>query len=302
MRYLYYPGCSLEGTAREYNTATRALMHAMGHELDDIEDWTCCGASAAEGASTLLALALPAHNLALAERQAGAEDILVPCSACYLNLKRAAVEIRTRDGLLQRLNDLLSDEQLHLKGSLRVRHLLDVLATDIGPQRLAAKVVRPLTGLVVAPYYGCQCLRPYADFDDPERPTSMEPLIRAVGAQPLDWNMGAKCCGASHMNTKPEIGQALSGAILAAARGADAVVTVCPMCQMNLEAYQQRISRQQGSDLSISILYLPQLLGLAVGLSEEGVQLNLNLAMESDFRTKLAGHAVTPNEAAALSI
>jgi heterodisulfide reductase subunit B2 len=297
MHYLYYPGCSLEGTAREYHAATLAFMQAMGHALIELDDWTCCGASAAEGISTLLSLALPARNLALAERQGGADDLLVPCSACYLNLKRASVKIREQEGLLETLNGVLNDEKLQLRGTLNVRHLLDVLARDIGSQSLAAKVVRPLTGLTVAPYYCCQCLRPYPEFDDPEQPTTMEPLIKAAGARPLAWSMGAKCCGASHINTKPEVGLELTGAILAAAKGADAIVTVCPMCQMNLEAYQKRISRIRGKDVAISILYLPQFLGLAIGLPEEQIQLDLNLAVLPAFKEKL-GHcsstATTP--------
>jgi len=288
MQYLYYPGCSLEGTAREYHAATLAFMRVMGNELLELEDWTCCGASAAEGISTLLALSLSARNLALAERQGGAGDLLVPCSACYLNLKRVAVKIHGQEDLLDNLNRVLQDENLRLKGSLKVRHLLDVLARDIGARALAEKVVRPLEGLTVAPYYGCQCLRPYPEFDDPEQPASMAGLIRATGARPLAWSMGATCCGASHMNTKPQVGLELCGAILAAAQGADAIATVCPMCQMNLEAYQKRISRIRGKDLAVSVLYLPQLLGMAVGLTEEQVQLDLNLAVLPALKAKLA--------------
>ncbi len=218
MHYLYYPGCSLEGTAREYHAATLALMQAIGHPLRELEDWTCCGASAAEGTGTLLSMALPARNLAIAEQQGGG-DLLVPCSACYLNLKRVAVKIREQDGLLRCLNRILGDEGLQIKGSLKVRHLLSVLSRDIGAQALAAKVSRPLEGLTIAPYYGCQCLRPYAEFDDPEQPSSMAPLIRAAGARPLEWSMAAKCCGASHINTKPEVGLELSAAILEARAG-----------------------------------------------------------------------------------
>jgi heterodisulfide reductase subunit B2 len=288
MHYLYYPGCSLEGTAREYHASTLAFMYAMGHELVELEDWTCCGAGAAEGISTLLALALPARNLALAERQGRAADLLVPCSACYLNLKRVTVKIGEQEVLRENLNAIMEDENLRLKGTLKVRHLLDVLSRDIGPQLLAEKVLRPLKGLTVAPYYGCQCLRPYPEFDDPEQPASMEGLIRAAGARPMAWSMGAKCCGASHINTKPELGQELTGAILIAARGADAILTVCPMCQMNLEAYQKRISRIRGQDLAISVLYLPQFLGLAIGLPENRLQLDLNLAVLPAFKAKLA--------------
>lgn len=286
MKYIYYPGCSLEGTAREYNLSTRALMQALGIELIELSDWTCCGASAAEPISYLLSMALPARNLALAEKMEAASDMLVPCSACYLNLKKVEEKIRREPGLQQQLNEILAAEQLELKGRVRVRHLLDVLANDLDAEMIQARSRQIFAGFRIAPYYGCQCLRPYAVFDDPEEPRSMEPLIRASGASVHQWDMGGRCCGASHMNTKTEVGLELVGTILEQAQGADAIVTVCPMCQMNLEAYQQKISKRREQDLQVTILYLPQLLGLAMGLTEKAVRLDLNLAITSGFRAK----------------
>jgi heterodisulfide reductase subunit B len=297
MTYLYYPGCSLEGTAAEYDKATRAFLSAVDIELVEIEDWTCCGATAADAVSQLLSLALPARNLALAEKTTGSDDVLVPCSACYLNLKKVEEEIRNSVKTRTAINAVLAEEDLEIKGRIHVRHLLDVLTTDLDLMRLTASVVRPLAGLKVAPYYGCQCLRPYRIFDDPETPISMEPLIRAIGATVYPWTMGPKCCGASHMNTKMEVGLALSGAILAAARDADVITTVCPMCQMNLEAHQKRISRERGEDLTTTILYLPQLLGLAVGLDQESIGLGYNLAVRPSFKAwlqQLAPNVTTP--------
>ena len=287
MKYQYYPGCSLEGTALEYDISTQALIKAVGAELSEIDDWTCCGASAAESTSYLLSLALPARNLALAEKMDGLSDILVPCSACYLNLKKVEEKTKRDADLLGKINTVLGEDQLELHGKVRVRHLLDVLSNDIGPGTIKPLVKRIFADLKVAPYYGCQCLRPYAVFDDPEKPKSMEPLIEAIGAQVYSWQMGGKCCGASHMNTKMEVGLELVHAILYGAKGADVIVTVCPMCQMNLEAYQQKISKKYQEDLSITILYLPQLLGLAIGLSEKDLRLDLNLAITKDFRKKL---------------
>ncbi len=297
MTYLYYPGCSLEGTAAEYDASTRTFLSAMGMELITLEDWTCCGAGAAPVVSRLLALCLPARNLALAEGSRPDLDLLVPCSACYLNLKKAGEALRASSPDRRAVNAVLAREGLSVQGKVRVRHLLDVLARDLPPALLAARVRRPLTGLVVAPYYGCQCLRPYAAFDSAEAPVSMEPLIRTAGARVHPWTMGPKCCGASHMHTHMDIGLALSGAILAAARGADAIATVCPMCQMNLEAHQKKISRQHHEDLSMAIIYLPQLLGLALGLGPREVKLDLNLAVTTGFNDKLSA---TNREAAAL--
>ena len=287
MKYLYYPGCSLEGTAREYDLSTRAIMASAGVDLLELDDWTCCGASAAASTSYMLSLALPARNLALAEKMADGIDLLVPCSACYLNLKKVAEKIKKDPALLSRLNTILKSEGLQLSGRVRVRHLLDVIANDLGPDRIRSLAKKSLGGLTVAPYYGCQCLRPYAVFDDPEKPRSMEPLIEAVGATVHPWNAGAKCCGASHMNTKMEVGIELTTAILRDAKTADAIVTVCPMCQMNLEAHQGKISNHCNQDLHKSVLYLPQLIGLAFDLSARELGLDLNLALTRGLGEKL---------------
>lgn len=288
MSYAYYPGCSLTMSAVEYDASTRAVLHRLGTPVAEIADWTCCGASAAESVSRLLSFALPARNLALAGRQMPGEDLLVPCSACYLNLLRVEVETKQDKRLLADLNEVLAEEGLTLRGAPRVRHLLDVLAADIGPARIGEAVVKPLEGLVIAPYYGCQALRPYPRFDDPERPMSMAPLIEALGAQAHPWDMGAKCCGASLMATKKEVALESVAALLRAAQGADAIATVCPMCQMNLEAYQDQAFRRLGRGGSQTIVYLPQLMGLAFGLPEKEVLMGKNMAVSAGFLDKAA--------------
>jgi heterodisulfide reductase subunit B len=286
MKYIYYPGCSLEGTAREYDISTRSLMRACGAELIDLSDWTCCGATAAEPTGYFLSMALPARNLALAEMMDHV-DILVPCSACYLNLKKVEEKIRVDTDLLQKINMILAENNLKLEGRVQVRHLLDVIVNDVGSRKVASLVEKNLSGLKIAPYYGCQCLRPYPVFDNPENPTSMEPILKAMGAEIHVWDMGGKCCGASHMNTKPEVGVKLVSGILEAADGADAIVTVCPMCQMNLDAYQKDASRNSGRDLSISVLYLPQVMGIALGLTEKDLGINHNLTILNDFKKRI---------------
>jgi len=287
VKYLYYPGCSLEGTALEYNLSTLAFMKAAGAELEEIDNWTCCGASAAESVSRLLSLSLSARNLALAEKMNGSREILVPCSACYLNLKKTAETVRTEPDILNKINIILGEEDLKLTGFVRVRHLLDVVSQDIGPGVLKNLKKRSFAGFSIAPYYGCQCIRPFKVFDDPEKPVSMEPLIKAADADVHQWAMGGRCCGASNMNTKMDIGIELVTAILKGAKGADAIVTVCPMCQINLEAYQKIISKRCGEDLNITVLYLPQFLGMAAGLSGEDLRLDLNLSVTGEFRRKL---------------
>ena len=213
-------------------------------------------------------------------------DILVPCSACYLNLKKVEETIRSEPGVLVKLNAVLETENLKLTGRIRVRHLLDVLSRDIDADRIRSLTEKPLSMMTIAPYYGCQCLRPYPVFDNPERPVSMNPLIEAAGARVHPWTMGGICCGASNLNTHPSVGISLVTALLKEARGADAIVTVCPMCQLNLEGYQRKASGAGNEDLQTAVLYLPQLLGIAFGLPDADIRLDLNLSANKAFRIK----------------
>jgi heterodisulfide reductase subunit B len=287
MKYVYYPGCSLEGTALEYNTSTRAAMSALGAELLELDDWSCCGASAAEATSFLLSMVLAGRNLALAEKMDAGADFLIPCSACYLNLRRVEDHVQRDSTLKPKINEAIQEEGLTYRGGVRVRHLLDVVAKDFSAEQIRSHVNRPLSGLRVAPYYGCQSLRPYAGFDDPQEPKSMEPVIEALGASVHPWSVGARCCGAALMTTKKGVALALVAGLLKAAKGSDCIVTVCPMCQMNLEAYQDVISRSEDEDLRIPVLYLPQLMGAAFGLSRQDLRLNLNLAVTDAFMDRL---------------
>jgi heterodisulfide reductase subunit B len=293
LKYAYYPGCSLTGTAMEYDVSTRLVLERLGARVAEIPGWTCCGASAAPAVSALLAMALPARNLALAERDLPGCDVLAPCSACYLNLLAARREARRDHKLYARVQDALTAEHLPWENGVEVRHLLDVLANDIGPGRIAGATERPLAGLVLAPYYGCQTLRPYAAFDDPEHPVSMDAVLRAAGAEVLAWDKGARCCGASLSTTCREAALPRIAEILRAAAGADAVVTVCPMCQMNLEAFQ----RQAGLTAPVAVLYLPQILGLAMGLDAGQVRLGKNLAVPPGFLARLRHGPPAPQPA-----
>jgi heterodisulfide reductase subunit B2 len=293
MEFLYYPGCSLEGSAIEYNSSTRAVMSSLGIDLIEIEDWTCCGASASDTISPLLSLVLPARNLALARQSRHDTEVIAPCSACYLNLRRVNDRMSRDEWATKNINTVLAEENLAYSGSVTVRHLLDVLSTETVKELIASQIKRMLRGIRVAPYYGCQALRPYAEFDDPEHPISMNDLIAATGAQVYDWSMGARCCGAGLMTTKRHLALELTGEILKAAQGADCIVTVCPMCQMNLEFYQKKISTLKGMNLGMTILYLPQLIGLALGISSKELELQRNFALLAPFESKL--HSVISN-------
>ncbi|MGA9348192.1 MAG: CoB--CoM heterodisulfide reductase iron-sulfur subunit B family protein [Anaerolineae bacterium] len=271
MRYLFYPGCSAEGSALEYKTSTLAVLEALGAELEELEDWTCCGASVASTMSDLLGVVLPARNLALAEQADDGREVLAVCSACYTNFRRTAAAIATQRRLLDTINQALEVEGLTYHGMAQVRHLLDVLANDFSQEDIAARVQRPLTGLTVAPYYGCQTVRPYSPFDDGQRPTSMVGVLKALGATVHRHNREASCCGTSLLTTKPEVGFQMVGAILEASSPADCIVTVCPMCHFNLDSYQDKVSQLVGRPLRIPVLFLPQLMGLAFGLPESAL-------------------------------
>jgi len=268
MRYLFYPGCSAESSALEYKTSTLAVLEALGAEVEELEDWTCCGASVASTMSDLLGVVLPARNLALAEQVGDGQDLLVICSACYTNFRRTAVAIASQSGLLDTINQALEVEELAYHGTITARHLMDILANDFSLEAIAARVQRPLTGLTVAPYYGCQTVRPYSPFDDDQRPTSMLGILEALGATVHRHNREASCCGTSLLTTKPEVGLQMAGAILEASNPADCIVTVCPMCHFNLDSYQDNISQLLGRSVRIPVLFLPQLMGLAFGLPE----------------------------------
>lgn len=289
MSYAYYPGCSLAESAREYDLSTRAVMERLGAELKDIPDWTCCGASAAEAVDGLLGLALPARNLALAERHLPGLDILAPCSACYLNLRRAQEETHREKRVRDEVNAVLAAEGLAYGGGANVRHLLDVLVGDVGEERVRAQVEREYPGLRVAPYSGCQILRPYRVFDDPERPAALPRMLSALGVAPVDWRAANVCCGASLAATKHTVALPAIAAVLeaAAAAGADCIATVCPLCQMNLELYQGEAGRR------LPVLYLTQLMGLAFGLPEEQLLVSRNLSMTPDFLRSLPDKAAS---------
>ena len=277
MKYTYFPGCSLESTAKEYDISTRAVLRELGVELEEIHDWNCCGASAAELTSHLLSLVLPARNLALAEQLNGNGQLVASCSACYVNLRKVEEAVRADAALLDQINQVLEVDGLVYSGRIQVRHLLDVIANDVGTEALAAKVRRPLEGLRVAPYYGCQTVRPYSPWDAPFLPESMDSVLAGLGVHVHPNPLKAACCGATLSTTKREVGIKLVSDLFEAVEGADCIVTVCPLCQMNLESYQGQVSKKLGQPVHMPVLYLTQLLGLAFGLPEKQLGLKHNI-------------------------
>lgn len=268
MKYGYYPGCSLHGTAVEYDHSARGVLAALGVELDEIDDWVCCGATAAHATSQLLALALPAISCAAAEKQG--LDVLTCCSACYSRLKQTNHELRESPELLAQINAII-EEDYQVKP--RVLHVAEVLAREIGLDAIREKVTRPLEGLRVACYYGCLIARlPKAlRIDKIEYPTLLDDLMAAVGAEPVDWPSKTECCGAALTLARQGMVVRLSGEILQIAKesGADVIAVVCPLCQANLDMYQSDAEAQLGEQLGLPVLYFTQLMGLALGLEPQ---------------------------------
>ncbi|MCR4405224.1 MAG: CoB--CoM heterodisulfide reductase iron-sulfur subunit B family protein [Candidatus Acetothermia bacterium] len=268
--YVYYPGCSVKGSARQYEESLLLVFRELALELVELEDWNCCGSSLYSGVDKVGALALAARNLALAERAHPGKEIVAPCSACYLSFLKAKDYMERYPKLRAGVDQALRAAGLEYRGRARVRHPLEVVMTDLGVEELKRRVKRPLRSLVAAPYYGCQTTRPYAQFDHPFFPESLDELLRALGAEVVDYPLKTKCCGSSITGMAEQTGLGLVSALLLEAqrRGANAIVTVCPLCQFNLDCYQGKIA---GLGSPIPVLYFTQALGLALGLPEKGL-------------------------------
>jgi heterodisulfide reductase subunit B len=274
--YAYYPGCSLSGLGKPYDESLRAVFGHLGLGLEEIPDWNCCGATSYMSISEDKAVALAARNLAIAE-QRGAE-VVAPCAACFLVLTKAQHMMAEYPALAAKVHKGLAAAGLTYEGRAVVRHPLDILVHVVGLEAIKARVVRPLAGYRVAPYYGCQVVRPYGTFDDPLRPQTLDRLMEAVGAQVVEYPLKAHCCGGSLMGTMENIGVRLNFLLLkeAKTRTANVLATVCPLCQYNLEAYQDRMRRDFHEDVSLPVAYFTQLLGVAFGLTPAALGLHRN--------------------------
>jgi heterodisulfide reductase subunit B len=276
MKYSYFPGCSLKGLGRAYEESLLPVMRHLGVELSELDDWNCCGATAYMSVDEEEACILAARNLALANSNGG-HDLLTPCSACYLVLNKTQHNMEDFPQVRASVEKALASVNMAWKGKVKVRHPLDVLFHDIGVEAIRQKVTRPLKGLKVAPYYGCQLVRPYSTFDEAWNPVTMDRILEALGAEVLPFPLKTKCCGGSLTGTVPQAGLRLSYIILkeAVRRGADVIATICPLCQFNLDAYHSQIEKSWGA-ARIPTVYFTQLMGLAFGMSprELGLQRN----------------------------
>jgi heterodisulfide reductase subunit B len=272
MKYGYYPGCSLERNASAYHQSTLAVANQLGVEFAEVEDWNCCGATEYIAVNRMPAYALVGRNLALAAQQPDCQQLVAPCSACFLNLSKVDRYLADSPELAEKVNIALDAGGLnYAPGSVRVRHLLDIIVNDVGYDAIAANVKKPLQGLRVAPYYGCLVVRPgfQGTFDDPEYPTSLDKLLRVLGAKVVDFPLKTHCCGGHMTQISQDVALELIRRLLknAADYKADLIVTLCPMCQLNLDAFQENVNQHFKSKFNLPVLFFTQLMGLAFGMT-----------------------------------
>jgi succinate dehydrogenase cytochrome b subunit len=279
MKYALYTGCAAKGACPELYQSTALITKRLGIEVVEMLNAACCGAGVITEADPDLALAINARTFAQAE--ALGLDIMTICGTCQGVMGMANHRLKTEEGLLNRINALLAPEGIRYGGEVQVKHLLWIIVGEIGVEELQHHVTRPLENLRIAPFYGCYILRPskYLGFDDPENPVSLEKLISALSARPVDYEGRTKCCGFPLVLEKEPIAIGMVGANLKEAKEelADAMVTPCPLCHMNLDIYQGRAEDKIGEKLGLPILHLPQLVGLAMGFSPKELGMTRHL-------------------------
>ena len=281
MKVSYYPGCSLHGTAKEYDLSVRAVSRALGIDLEEIEDWSCCGASSAHNTNFKLSIALPARDLIAAEKKA--QDVMVPCAACFNRFKTAEHHLCHDPALKAEVEGIVGGRY---QGSVAIRNPIDIIVNDIGLEALGAKVVKKLTGLKPVSYYGCLLLRPpdVCRFDDAENPVLLDRILTELGAEARPWSFKTDCCGGSLTISKTPIVTKMVDKLMTMAReaGANCLVTACPVCTANLDM-------RASGDTGLPVFYFTELAALAMG--QEGPEAWFRLH-RTDPRPLLKGLAL----------
>ena len=287
MNLAYYPGCALHGSSNDYEQSLRACLGALDVQLNEIDDWICCGATAAHSLNQKLAVALPARNLALAESK-GFHEMLAPCPMCSMQLLKARKELAESEALRRSISEIV---ELEVRGEAKVLNLIQLFEA-IGMDRLKAAVKVPLSSLNAACYYGCLLTRPpeVVEFDDFEQPRSMEKILESLGGKTVDWNYRTECCGAGMTMANEQTVLDLSHKILTNAQqhGANCLVVACPMCHVNLDMKQPNIEQHYGVKHAMPIYYLSDVVGLALGFEPEALGVNRHfvpgVARSADLR------------------
>jgi succinate dehydrogenase / fumarate reductase cytochrome b subunit len=279
LRFALYPGCAAKGATPELYQSTMAIIGRLGLQVVELEAASCCGAGVITEADPDVALALNARTFSQAERLG--LDIMTICGTCQGVMSAANRRFKQEPGTLERINRLLAQDGIAYQGRVQVKHLLWIAVRDIGLSKLSETVRTPLKDLRIAPFYGCYMLRPSWDlgFDDPENPSSLEKVIRAVGGEPVAYAGRTKCCGFPIILEKEAIAVAMAGTNMKEAidHGAEVMVTPCPLCHMSLDIYQERAGLAVRTTLNLPILHLPQLLGLAMGIPAKDLGLSRHL-------------------------
>lgn len=286
--FAYYPGCSLEKTAKPYDDATKEVFRAINIGLNEVEDWNCCGATLSVGLDDRGSTYLCARNVALAAKQG--VDLAVPCSACFTALKKAEYTMEDNPRVSEKVKEILGQEGLKYDGSVKIRHVLDILINEAEREIKSAVKVK-LSNVKVAAYYGCQIVRPKSELDDPDNPETLDKLMAWIGTTPTFFSMRSKCCGGMVMQTKPGVAEDMVRDLIISAKqgGAECIVTACPLCQMNLEAYQSKISKKYKKDLFIPILYFTQMMGYAFGIDPKKLGIADNFVSAKNVLAKAGG-------------
>jgi len=280
--YTYYPGCSAEATAVGLGLSVQAIAKPLDMELIELEGWTCCGSTPYGSLDELESIVVAARNLALAEKTG--LDLVTPCSSCFITLYQADIKLKDHPQLMAQINEALAVANLEYHGNVQIRHLTEVLVNDITPEVITTKVKRPLHGLKVAPYYGCQLVRPDYGFDDPEAPQSLDRLVACLGAEAVPFPLKNRCCGGSLIIPEEDLALGLIRKLLdnALENGAQCIVTPCPLCQTNLDAYQSRVNSKFKTHYNLPVLFISQLIGLALGVDPKSLGLNTNIVSPSE--------------------
>ena len=258
MKVSFFPGCSLEGTAREFGESIEAVCEGLNIELEELPGWSCCGASSAHCFNETLSIALPARNLSLAEKTEN--DLITPCAACFSRLKTAEKAMTGESKM---------DVGIPFQGKINILHILEFLSRQEFADSIAKKVKKPLKNLKTVSYYGCLLVRPprTTEMEHWEDPCSLDALLCSLGAENIFWPYKTECCGGSLVLTKLEIVHRLVGRMLDMAREAEAdcIVTACPLCQANLDTRQEEIGAKKGVQYDLPVFYFTELMGLAFG-------------------------------------
>jgi heterodisulfide reductase subunit B len=291
LKYAYFPGCSLDATGIEFGLSNKLVAKKLDLDLWEIPDWNCCGASAAHLTNHMLALSLPARNLAIAEK-AGMKVVAVPCAACFARCKATSEAVKSSEEMQKKISDII---EMDYQAKAEIFSLLDVIGKQIGLERIKAQVTKPLNGLKVASYYGCLLVRPpkIVQSDDPENPMTMDNIMAAIGAEPVEWSFKTECCGASHVVTKPSVGKDMIYEILKNAQinGAEAIATACPLCGLNLDMRQKQINANKGTNFNIPVFYFTELMALSFGCSGKDVGLSKHFVPAEGLIQEVFGRA-----------